>query len=206
MGFSLHPGVVQRGRQPPQPRRLVVVPGGHPRGSGSDQLWAPRPAVGVALGGTGLGPGRNQQEQSQRWAALHLAEERRAGPPTFSPELPVTGATCTVFWGWVGSSWSVVEPPTSENGILHVSAGVGVVWAVTKDRKVGRGPWGLGPVALFNIEGCVVFCSRESGPHPLGQIQCQPGTMRVLLLTSLVISQMSGDPPSVACTPVQSAE
>lgn len=116
------------------------------------------------------------------------------------------GATCTVFWGRVGSSWSVVEPPTSENGILHVSAGVGVVWAVTKDRKVGRGPWGLGPMALFNIEGCVVFCSRESGPHPLEQIQCQPGTVCILLLTSLVISKMFGDPPNVACTPVQSAE
>ncbi|KAF3813894.1 hypothetical protein GH733_017926 [Mirounga leonina] len=35
-----------------------------------------------------------------------------------------------------GSSWSIVEPPTSENGIVHVSVGVGVVWAITKDRKV----------------------------------------------------------------------
>lgn len=35
-----------------------------------------------------------------------------------------------------GSSWSVVEPPVSENGIMHVSVGVGVVWAITKDRKV----------------------------------------------------------------------
>uniref|UniRef100_A0A8C0KTQ3 Tectonin beta-propeller repeat-containing protein 1 n=1 Tax=Canis lupus dingo TaxID=286419 RepID=A0A8C0KTQ3_CANLU len=35
-----------------------------------------------------------------------------------------------------GSSWSIVEPPTSENGIMHVSVGVGVVWAITKDRKV----------------------------------------------------------------------
>ncbi|KAK1343582.1 hypothetical protein QTO34_016362 [Cnephaeus nilssonii] len=35
-----------------------------------------------------------------------------------------------------GSSWCLVEPPTSENGIMHVSVGVGVVWAVTKDRKV----------------------------------------------------------------------
>ncbi|KAF6083247.1 tectonin beta-propeller repeat containing 1 [Phyllostomus discolor] len=35
-----------------------------------------------------------------------------------------------------GSSWCVVEPPTPENGIMHVSVGVGVVWAVTKDRKV----------------------------------------------------------------------
>lgn len=70
MGFSRRAGVVQRGRQPPQPRRLIVVLGGHPRGGGSDQLWPPRPAVGNALGGTGLGPGRNQQEPSQRWAAL----------------------------------------------------------------------------------------------------------------------------------------
>ncbi|XP_074201782.1 tectonin beta-propeller repeat-containing protein 1 isoform X1 [Camelus bactrianus] len=35
-----------------------------------------------------------------------------------------------------GSSWSIVESPMSENGIMHVSVGVGVVWAVTKDRKV----------------------------------------------------------------------
>ncbi|XP_027466729.2 tectonin beta-propeller repeat-containing protein 1 isoform X5 [Zalophus californianus] len=35
-----------------------------------------------------------------------------------------------------GSSWSIVEPPASENGIVHVSVGVGVVWAITKDRKV----------------------------------------------------------------------
>ncbi|XP_052023534.1 tectonin beta-propeller repeat-containing protein 1 isoform X2 [Apodemus sylvaticus] len=35
-----------------------------------------------------------------------------------------------------GSSWSIVEAPGSENGIMHVSAGVGVVWAITKDRKV----------------------------------------------------------------------
>ncbi|XP_004840529.1 tectonin beta-propeller repeat-containing protein 1 isoform X1 [Heterocephalus glaber] len=35
-----------------------------------------------------------------------------------------------------GSSWSVVEPPGAGNGITHVSAGVSVVWAVTKDRKV----------------------------------------------------------------------
>ncbi|XP_012614885.2 tectonin beta-propeller repeat-containing protein 1 [Microcebus murinus] len=35
-----------------------------------------------------------------------------------------------------GSCWSIVEPPGPENGIMHVSVGVGVVWAVTKDRKV----------------------------------------------------------------------
>ncbi|XP_016064281.1 PREDICTED: tectonin beta-propeller repeat-containing protein 1 [Miniopterus natalensis] len=35
-----------------------------------------------------------------------------------------------------GSSWCLVEPPTPENGIMHVSVGVGVVWAVTKDHKV----------------------------------------------------------------------
>lgn len=38
----------------------------------------------------------------------------------------------------------MVEPPTSENGIMHVSVGVAVVWAITKDRKVRWGPWGLG--------------------------------------------------------------
>uniref|UniRef100_G3TQG2 Tectonin beta-propeller repeat-containing protein 1 n=1 Tax=Loxodonta africana TaxID=9785 RepID=G3TQG2_LOXAF len=38
--------------------------------------------------------------------------------------------------GAVGSSWSIVEPPVAENGIMHVSVGVSVVWAITKDRKV----------------------------------------------------------------------
>ncbi|XP_029414961.1 tectonin beta-propeller repeat-containing protein 1 isoform X2 [Nannospalax galili] len=35
-----------------------------------------------------------------------------------------------------GSSWSIVEPPGSENGIMQVSVGISVVWAVTKDHKV----------------------------------------------------------------------
>lgn len=30
-----------------------------------------------------------------------------------------------------------MESPSSENGIMHVSVGVDVVWCVTKDRKVG---------------------------------------------------------------------
>ena len=146
-GIRCLPGVVQRERQPPQPRRLVMVPGRHPWGGSSDQLWAPRPAVGDALGGPGLGSGRNQQEQPQRWAALRagLGEAGRgrlASTPHPHPELPVMGAACTSSWGRVGSSWSTVEPPTSENGILHVSTGVCVVWAVTKDRKVRQGPWG----------------------------------------------------------------
>lgn len=34
----------------------------------------------------------------------------------------------------------MVEPPTAENGIMHVSVGICVVWAVTKDRKVRRVP------------------------------------------------------------------
>lgn len=29
-----------------------------------------------------------------------------------------------------------MEPPGSENGVMHVSVGVNVVWAVTKDQKV----------------------------------------------------------------------
>lgn len=29
-----------------------------------------------------------------------------------------------------------MESPSSENGIMHVSVGVDVVWCVTKDRKV----------------------------------------------------------------------
>nr|XP_033819420.1 tectonin beta-propeller repeat-containing protein 1 [Geotrypetes seraphini]XP_033819421.1 tectonin beta-propeller repeat-containing protein 1 [Geotrypetes seraphini] len=35
-----------------------------------------------------------------------------------------------------GNSWTIVEPPTSESGIMHVSVGTNVLWAVTKDRKV----------------------------------------------------------------------
>lgn len=63
---------------------------------------------------------------------------------------PCPGAH-TFSWGPVGISWSIVEPPTSENGIMHVSAGVGVLWAVTKDRKVSRGSRGTGS------EGSVSF-------------------------------------------------
>lgn len=46
--------------------------------------------------------------------------------------------TCSAFWvlSFAGISWSVVESPSSENGIMHVSVGVDVVWCVTKDRKV----------------------------------------------------------------------
>ena len=85
-GIPRLPGVVQRERQPPQPRRLVVVLGGHPRGGGSDQLWAPRPAVGDALGGPGLGSGRNQQEQPQRWVALRaVLGEAGRGRPASTP-------------------------------------------------------------------------------------------------------------------------
>lgn len=42
------------------------------------------------------------------------------------------------FWALflAGISWSIVESPSSENGIMHVSVGVDVVWCVTKDRKV----------------------------------------------------------------------
>lgn len=48
------------------------------------------------------------------------------------------------LWGLAGNSWSIVEPPGSENGIMHVSAGVSVVWAITKDRKVRAGGWSWG--------------------------------------------------------------
>lgn len=46
--------------------------------------------------------------------------------------------TYSAFWvlSFAGISWSVVESPSSENGIMHVSVGVDVVWCVTKDRKV----------------------------------------------------------------------
>lgn len=57
-----------------------MVPRGHPRGGSPDQLWAPRPPVGHPLGGAGVGPGRNQQERSQRWADLH-SELPAAGRP-----------------------------------------------------------------------------------------------------------------------------
>ena len=77
------------------------------------------------------------------------------------------GAACTSSWGRVGSSWSTVEPPTSENGILHVSTGVCVVWAVTKDRKV-RQSLGLGLRAQFNVDSHVGFCPCECGLNSLG--------------------------------------
>lgn len=46
--------------------------------------------------------------------------------------------TYSAFWvlSFAGISWSIVESPSSENGIMHVSVGVDVVWCVTKDRKV----------------------------------------------------------------------
>lgn len=34
-----------------------------------------------------------------------------------------------------GSSWEVVESP-NQKAVVHVSVGVSVVWAVTKDSKV----------------------------------------------------------------------
>lgn len=108
------------------------------------------------------------------------------GMPSFSLALSLMRATCSLFWGRVGSSWSIVEPPTSENGIMHVSVGVGVVWAITKDRKVRWGPWGLGPKAFvyfFLFEGVTgpygnqtegsmlravwFFCSCKCGLNPL---------------------------------------
>lgn len=74
------------------------------------------------------------------------------------------GAARAFFWGRVGSSWSVVEPPTSENGIMHVSVGVAVVWAVTKDRKVRRGPREWVPGLRFTL-GSVWFF-RSFGLNP----------------------------------------
>lgn len=41
---------------------------------------------------------------------------------------------CVLFLA--GISWSTVESPSSDNGIMHVSVGVDVVWCITKDRKV----------------------------------------------------------------------
>lgn len=129
------PGVVQRGRQPPQPGRLVVVPRGHAGRGGPDQLWAARPPVGHALGGAGLGSGRNQQEQPQRWETYTHMGGREKGERQLLPGALADGDPA-LSSGRAGSSWCLVEPPTSENGIMHVSVGVGVAWAVTKDRKV----------------------------------------------------------------------
>lgn len=120
---------------------------GYPGGGGPDQLWAPRPPVGHAVGGAGVGPGRNQQEQSQRWAALPGYGEPGPRPPGALAD----GGPLRCPLGRAGSSWSLVEPPTSENGIMHVSVGVGVVWAITKDRKVRRGGGGLGPRAPLHV-------------------------------------------------------
>ncbi|KAM6155831.1 LOW QUALITY PROTEIN: tectonin beta-propeller repeat-containing protein 1 [Rhynchocyon petersi] len=58
----------------------------------------------------------------------------RCGAPVPSP--PSLWRPLCFPSGAVGSSWSTVEPPVAENGIVHVSVGVSVVWAVTKDRKV----------------------------------------------------------------------
>ncbi|XP_063775815.1 tectonin beta-propeller repeat-containing protein 1-like [Pseudophryne corroboree] len=35
-----------------------------------------------------------------------------------------------------GSSWTTVKAPTPGDRIMHVAAGVNVVWAVTKEHKV----------------------------------------------------------------------
>lgn len=93
------------------------------------------------------GINRNNPKGGQPYAPYR----ERQGTPSFSPALLLMGAARSFFWGWVGSSWSIVEPPASENGIVHVSVGVSVVWAITKDRKVRWGPWGLGTRALFNF-------------------------------------------------------
>lgn len=53
----------------------------------------------------------------------------------------------------------------SENGIMHVSVGVGVVWAITKDRKVRRGRGGGGvPGLRFILRVVWFFCSFGLNP------------------------------------------
>lgn len=59
----------------------------------------------------------------------------------------IYNAFCVLFLA--GISWSTVESPSSENGIMHVSVGVDVVWCVTKDRKV-RGVMLWGFSSLFS--------------------------------------------------------
>lgn len=76
-----------------------------------------------------------------------------------SSPAPPDAAAGALSWGSAGSRWSAVEPPSSENAILHVSVGVGVVWAVTKDQKVRRGRWRLGVRAPWKVEGCETGCS-----------------------------------------------
>lgn len=37
-----------------------------------------------------------------------------------------------------GTSWAVVDSPSPDLGATHVSVGVNVVWALTKDNKVRK--------------------------------------------------------------------
>lgn len=36
----------------------------------------------------------------------------------------------------LGTSWAIVDPPKKNLAVAHVSVGMYVVWAVTKDNKV----------------------------------------------------------------------
>ncbi|XP_048407560.1 tectonin beta-propeller repeat-containing protein 1 isoform X1 [Stegostoma tigrinum] len=61
-----------------------------------------------------------------------------------------------------GSSWKIVEPPNSENGLVQVSVGINVLWAITRDRKVwfrrgvcSENPVGTGWICM-NIEMVMV--------------------------------------------------
>uniref|UniRef100_A0A4W3H8R3 Tectonin beta-propeller repeat-containing protein 1 n=1 Tax=Callorhinchus milii TaxID=7868 RepID=A0A4W3H8R3_CALMI len=57
-----------------------------------------------------------------------------------------------------GNSWKIVEPPDSDNGIVHVSVGINVLWAISRDRRVwfrrgvcSENPIGAGWIGM-NIE------------------------------------------------------
>lgn len=90
-----------------------------------------------------------------------------------------------------------MEPPTSENGIMHISVGVGVVWAVTKDRKVRPGRRGAGSQDCFTLR---VVCVLFFCPEPLSKLAKHPalsvtpkmsGTCRILPARALYQAQHS---------------
>lgn len=95
----------------------------------------------------------------------------------------LTEAAGGLLWGLLGSSWTTIEPPGPDSGILHVSVGVSVVWAVTKDQKVRpreeRNTQGRLPALTPNPQAAVHFaagvvgsvqdaqlCSCNTSPHP----------------------------------------
>lgn len=69
---------------------------------------------------------------------------------------------------FAGISWSIVESPSSENGIMHVSVGVDVVWCVTKDRKVRESCFAS---AFFLPFPCLLLSNRSATcPGSIGDL------------------------------------